>query len=96
MNFEKRTEVENSCGATLNGQHWIIGGYKKKRQVNHLRKSHSNIETVIKISRIDGCNVKRVGTLEFDFKTGACNTYQFEMEKILFCFGPSPDRECYL
>ena len=33
LNFEIRTEVENSCGATLNGQHWIIGGYGEKRQV---------------------------------------------------------------
>ena len=38
LNFEKGTEVENSCGATLNGQHWIIGGYNEKRQVSHLQK----------------------------------------------------------
>ena len=36
LNFGKGTEVENSCGATLNGQHWIIGGYNEKRQVSHL------------------------------------------------------------
>ena len=34
MNFEKETEVRGSCGATLNGQHWIIGGDNEKRQVS--------------------------------------------------------------
>ena len=70
-----------------------MDGRKKDR---YLQKSHSNIKTVIKIGRIDGCNVKRVGTLEFNFKQGACNTYQFEMEKILFCFGSDTDQECHL
>ena len=51
---------------------------------------------VIKISRIDGCNVKRIGTLEFDFYYGACSTYQFEMEKILFCFHAYAAKECHL
>ena len=73
----------------------LVDGMKKDRLVI-CKKSHSNIKTVIKISRIDGCNVKRVGTLEFDFDDGACNTYQFEMEKILFCFGWNTHRECHL
>ena len=34
LNFGKGTEVWGSCGATLNGQHWIIGGSNKKRQVS--------------------------------------------------------------
>lgn len=34
LNFEKDTEVYESCGATLNGQHWIIGGRNEKRQVS--------------------------------------------------------------
>ena len=34
LNFEKGTEVLRSCGATLNGQHWIIGGNNEKRQVS--------------------------------------------------------------
>ena len=34
--FEEGTEVYISCGATLNGQNWIIGGknYLKERQVS--------------------------------------------------------------
>ena len=54
-----------------------------------------NITKVIKISRIDGCNVKRVDSLEFDFFDGACDTYQFEVEKILFCFGYD-QQKCHL
>ena len=34
LNFEEETEVYRSCGATLNGQHWIIGGMREKRQVS--------------------------------------------------------------
>ena len=38
LNFEERTKVYASCGATLNGQHWIIGGGNDKRQVRHLQQ----------------------------------------------------------
>ena len=34
LNCENETEVHYSCGATLNGQHWIIGGENEKRQVS--------------------------------------------------------------
>ena len=34
LNFEKETEVYNSCGAILSGQNWIIGGSNEKRQVS--------------------------------------------------------------
>ena len=44
LNFEEGTEVYSSCGTTLNGQHWIIGGYREKRQVKHSQqKSHKNV-----------------------------------------------------
>ena len=33
LNFGKSTEAYWSCGATLNGQFWIIGGVNEKRQV---------------------------------------------------------------
>ena len=44
---------------------------------------------------MDGCNVKRILSLEFDFRRGPCSTYQFEVEKIVFCFGTN-EQECYL
>ena len=79
---------------------------KKDRLVAN-RLSRKELNDCVKISRIDGCNIKRVGNLEFDwvrFYTsgppgsggGACNTYQFDVEKILFCFGSSSYRQCHL
>ena len=32
LSFEKETELYHSCGVTLNGQNWIIGGKHQKRQ----------------------------------------------------------------
>ena len=60
------------------------------------RLSRKKLNDCVKISRIDGCNIKRIGNLEFDFNYGACNTYQFDVEKILFCFGGYPYRQCHL
>ena len=42
LNFEEGTEVYYSCGATLNGQNWIIGGgnYPDERQVSDLSDNH--------------------------------------------------------
>ena len=35
LNFDAETEVYASCGATLNGQFIIIGGYNEERQVRN-------------------------------------------------------------
>ena len=48
---------------------------------------------IVQISRIDGCTVKKVGSLNFDFRYGACKSYQFEIEKILIYFGVD-DQKC--
>ena len=69
---------------------------KKDRLVAN-RLSRKELNDCVKISRIDGCNIKRIGNLEFDFYDGACNTYRFDVEKILFCFGGgSYDQQCHL
>ena len=34
--FDKDTEVDASCVAVLNGEHFVIGGYYKKRQVTEI------------------------------------------------------------
>ena len=41
----------------------------------------------IKISKIIGCELKKIEDLGFDFVEGACNTYR--SIGILFCFGPA-------
>ena len=43
LNFEKGTEVYRSCGATLNGKNWIIGGSNEKRQVSDLSDKQRNV-----------------------------------------------------
>ena len=43
MNFEKGTEVYGSCGATLNGKNWIIGGSNEQRQVSDLLNKPRNV-----------------------------------------------------
>lgn len=102
LNFEKDTEIYLSCGATLNGRNWIIGGLHQKRQVSFFQIKQK-LNARVQISRIDECKIKKVGTLDFDFYNGACSTYQFDVEKILFCFGdsnnynhPGYQRECHL
>ena len=37
LNFETDTEVLLSCGASLNGQYWIIGGRDERNQVGNLK-----------------------------------------------------------
>ena len=68
----------------------------KKDRLVAKRLSRKKFDDCVKISRIDGCNIKRVGSLEFDFNYGACNTYQFDVEKILFCFGGDSERQCHV
>ena len=72
-----------------------IGTLSCKLSLDSLNEFSFNI----KISRIDGCNVKRINDLEFDFVFGACNTYKFDKEKILFCFShsldPKTNQECH-
>ena len=43
LSFEEGTEVHASCGATLNGQNWIIGGANEKRQASDLTVKHKKI-----------------------------------------------------
>ena len=47
MNFEKGTEVYGSCGATLNGKNWIIGGDNEKRQVSDLSNKPRKVYDVL-------------------------------------------------
>ena len=54
--FSVKTEAYYSCGVTFENHFFIYGGYKLKTQ----------------ISRVEGCALKRVGSLPFDHDTGAC------------------------
>ena len=54
--------------------------------------------TSIKISKIVGCALQRVGELPYDFYFGACGTFQFtdaSQERALLCFPAKARNKCY-
>ena len=54
-------EVVSSCSLIWHGDFYIFGGSSKKTQMSKLSKDH--------------CKLERVGTLSFDFYTGACTNF---------------------
>jgi len=50
------------------------------------------IRNCFKISEIQGCKLKRIGDLDFDFQYGGCNTFSFG---IMLCFSSYADKECH-
>ena len=69
------TEVYESCLVVFNGYAFIFGGSIETRQ----------------ISRVDNCELSRVGSLDFDFKNGACATL---MSSIYLCFRAENSKSC--
>ena len=54
--------------------------------------------TSIKLSKIVGCALQRVGELPYDFYFGACGTFQFNdvsQERALLCFPARAKNKCY-
>ena len=47
----------------------------------------------IQISKINGCSLERIADLPKEFKYGACGTYNFPEERVMFCFGSTMDQE---
>ena len=77
---------------------WILDNWWLERRSTGFRhtKSYQNIKLFIQISRFDGCKLKRIDSLSFYYRYGACKTYQFSSEKILFCFGGAvTDKTCH-
>ena len=70
FSFSPDTEVYHSCSLVFNDILYVFGGTKQRRQ----------------ISRVNGCGLVRVGTLNFDLDLGACTVSQ---NKILLCFDNS-------
>ena len=83
----------------------MIGGYGSGRDQVFINKiifltissfcNNRFFQYIIEITRLDDCQLKRVATLDFYFEHGVCQSYQFEVEKILFCFGSYPHEACY-
>lgn len=68
MLFGKDTEVYLSCSLSWRNQFFVFGGYNQKRQ----------------ISQLVGCELSRVGTLDFDHYRGGCTNVADD--QLYLCF----------
>ena len=48
----------------------------------------------IQVSKIIGCELQRIGDLNYEFLMGACGTYNFPQERILLCFSLAKKSGC--
>ena len=71
--FEPDTEVYFSCGLTYRGEHFVFGGRSKKTQ----------------IAKIDGCQLRSIGQLNFKHIKGACANVADEEIYLCFSWGDS-------
>ena len=76
MSFGEDTEVYKSCSVTYRNRFHIFGGDSEKRQISEVTK----------------CELKRIGTLDFDHEYGACSNV--DDQKIYLCFDEKDKKEC--
>ena len=80
--YDAGTNVYKSCSTRVNGRMLIFGGqYKYKRQ----------------ISEVGACGLKNVGSLPFNFRMGACNSFIAEdnTQHALLCFDWHAKKDCH-
>lgn len=49
-------------------------------------------KNIRQISRVEGCNLKRLGSLAFDFYYGTCTT--FDSDQLFLCFPETDKKGC--
>ena len=76
--FGQGTEVRYSCSMTWNNEFYIFGGYSNTRQ----------------ISKLIGCQLTRIGELEFDHQYGACSNVADAKLYLCFNYKSSDSRIC--
>ena len=84
--MDDNTEVYDSCSATLNGELFVFGGNTQKKQVKNKDYKFDDLLNLLKVSKVIGCGLQRIGDLSYDFQYGTCATYNFPTERILLCF----------
>ena len=42
FNYGDDTQTDGSCGASLNGQFWVLGGYSERRQVRYSKNQRKS------------------------------------------------------
>ena len=100
--MDEDVQVYRSCSATLHGELFVFGGYAtsmdKRKQVSTLQLSCFIINLLknskIKVSKVVGCELKRIGELSYEFYQGACGTYSLPEERILLCFSSEARTKC--
>ena len=92
------TQVLRSCSAILNGEVFVFGGdyTGPMNQVNLELTSQDlwNNYLSLEVSKIVGCELKRIGDLNYDFYWGACGTYKFPEERVMLCFSYYSKSKC--
>ena len=93
------TGVSGSCSAMLNGELFVFGGdgedgssnFKQVLYFNQKPKSNR----LFQISKIVGCELKRIGELPNELVNGACETFLFGgAERVMMCFPTSDTKKC--
>ena len=75
MTYDYRTQVFGSCSAFFRGEMYVLGGQLHKTQV----------------SVVDGCNMKRLVDLPFEFSYGTCEQIE---DFVAVCFGVENHTMC--
>ena len=75
MTYDYRTQVHGSCASFFKGEMYVFGGQLHKTQV----------------SVIDGCNLKRLVDLPFEFSYGACEAID---DFVALCFPYENTKMC--
>jgi len=85
--FQEGTGVKASCSALWKGQMLIFGGGGFGVRYPDYSKQ---------ISQIGNCEMKRIGTLPFNFAFGGCtNLNEANGEFILLCFRENQRKSCF-
>ena len=72
----EETEVYVSCSVTYRNKFYVYGGSDQKRQISEVKQ----------------CELKRIGTLDFDHKYGSCSNV--DDQEIYLCFGDNESKQC--
>ena len=75
MTYDYRTQVHGSCSAFFRGEMYVLGGALHKTQV----------------SVVDGCNMKRLVDLPFEFSYGTCEQID---DFVAVCFALEGTTKC--
>ena len=80
--YGEGTEAHLSCSITWQNQMYVFGGGDETLEIPNRQ-----------ISKIIGCELKRVGTLEFNLMRGGCTNYKDD--RVFLCFDMNQGKTCY-